>query len=155
MTFDVRLFQKKDSAQLLDMMRALAEFEHYIDDFDMDAQTLESWGLGRDPGFFIFVAVENSTLLAYAAAYTIPYTYDRKLTVVLKEMYANPEARGTGAAHAVMQAVIDHARSTGAARLHWLVLPDNQRAKSFYEKFGGQPDKSFEPWHITFSHKTL
>ena len=146
--FIIRTFIKDDIPHVLDMMRGLAVFEDYIDDFVVDAQTLIEWGLGADPKFHVFVADSGSELLAYAACYEIPYTYDQKPTLVLKEMFARPKARGTGAASGVMQAVIRKAKSIGAGRINWLVLPDNERAKKFYKKHGGSHDTDWHQWHI-------
>ena len=118
MLFEIRSFIRADIPALLDMMRALAVFEDYSDGFAIDAQTLADWGLCDDSKFHVFVADRGRGPEAYAACYEIPFTYDRKPTLVLKEMYANPKARGTGAASGVMQAVIDKAKSIGAARLN-------------------------------------
>lgn len=146
--FIIRSFAEADIPQLLEMMRGLAVFEDYIDDFVVDAQTLTEWGLGADPKFHVFVADQGGELLAYAACYEIPFTMDSRPTVVLKEMFAQPKARGTGTANCVMQAVIDKAKSIGAGRVNWLVLPDNDRAKSFYKKHGGSHDTDWHHWHI-------
>ncbi len=146
--FIVREFIHQDIPQLLEMMRALATFEGYIEDFVVDEQTLTEWGLGKNPKFHVFVAEQNSELLAYAACYEIPFTMDSRPTLVLKEMYALPKARGTGAAAATLQAVIGKANSIGAGRINWLVLPDNERAKNFYTKHGGKQDTNWHQWHI-------
>ena len=146
--FIIRPFTKDDIPQVLEMMRGLAVYEGYIDDFVVDAQTLTEWGLGTDPKFHVFVADQGGELLAYAACYEIPFTMDSRPTLVLKEMFAAPKARGTGAASGVMQAVIDKAKSIGAGRINWLVLPDNERAKKFYRKHGGSHDTDWHHWHI-------
>lgn len=148
--FIVRPFTKSDIPQLLDLMRRLAVFENYIDAFDIDGQILVEWGLCDDPKFHIFVADKDGELLAYAVCYEVPFTYDRKPTLVLKEMFAILKARGSGAAGGVMQAVIDKAKSIGAGRIKWLILPDNERAKTFYKKHGGSHDTDWHNWHITF-----
>ena len=148
--FIIRPFTAKDIPQLLDLMTGLAVFENYIDKFAMDAHILTKWGLGEKPKFHVFVADQGGELLAYAACYEIPFTMDCRPTLVLKEMFALPKARGVGAASGVMHAVIDKAKSIGAGRINWLVLPDNQRAKTFYKKHGGRPDHDWHHWHITF-----
>lgn len=51
-------------------------------------------------------------------------------------MYARPEARGNGAAAALVQAAIENARSEGATRFLLWVAAENQRARRFYEKLG-------------------
>ena len=144
----VKSFTADDIPQLLVLMRGLAVFEGYIDDFAVDQHTLIEWGLCADPKFHVFVAEQNGELLSYAACYEIPFTMDSRPTLVLKEMFALPKARGTGAASATLEAVIDKAKSIGAGRINWLVLPDNERAKSFYRKHGGKHDTDWDHWHI-------
>lgn len=63
-------------------------------------------------------------------------------------LFAVPHARGTGAASAALEAVIDKAKAIGAGRINWLVLPDNERAKKFYKKHGGKHDTDWHHWHI-------
>lgn len=146
--FTIRPFTREDIPQILEMMRGLAVFEGYIDDFVVDTQTLTEWGLGENPKFHVFVADQDGELIAYAACYEIPFTMDSRPTLVLKEMFALPKARGTGAAGGVMQAVIDKAKAIDAGRINWLVLPDNERAKKFYQKHGGSHDTDWHHWHI-------
>ncbi|HHL43157.1 MAG TPA: GNAT family N-acetyltransferase [Hellea balneolensis] len=147
--FIVRNMTRRDIPQTLELMRGLARFEGYIDDFKMDADTLVKWAV-EDDGFIVFVAARADEILAYASCYVISYTYDQKPTLVLKELYAKPAARGDGVAKAIFTAVKDKARALGAARLHWLVLPDNERAQKFYQKHGGRESKAWQNWEITF-----
>ncbi|MBC7974380.1 MAG: GNAT family N-acetyltransferase, partial [Myxococcales bacterium] len=81
-----------------------------------------------------------------AVVYAIPFTYDLRPTLVLKELFVAEPTRATGIGRALMTAVLAHARTTGCGRLQWDVLPDNHRAKAFYRRFGGQPDAAWERW---------
>lgn len=143
-----RSFEAKDVSTLLDMMKALAHFEGYLDDFNVTEETLRTKGLCSEPTFSAIVAENEAELIGYGVYYTIPFTYDLHPTIILKELYVTAEARGTGAG----QAIFDHIRRTakvaGAKRLQWLVLPSNHSAKAFYRKQGGQPDLAWERWHM-------
>jgi len=50
-------------------------------------------------------------------------------------MYVRPEARGSGAADAIMRALITHARAH-VRQLQLTVMADNARARAFYERHG-------------------
>lgn len=50
-------------------------------------------------------------------------------------MYVRPEARGTGAADAIMRALIAHARQH-VRQLQLTVMANNARARAFYERHG-------------------
>lgn len=57
---------------------------------------------------------------------------------VMWGMFVQPDARGTGLAAAMVQAVLDYA-SDHVEQVLISVIADNQRARRFYEKMGFQP----------------
>ena len=85
-------------------------------------------------------------LFGYAVVYLVPYTFDLRPSLVLKELYVGPTLRGTGIGHALMAAVLACAQERGCARLKWDVLPGNTRAQAFYRSVGGAPDSAWESW---------
>jgi GNAT superfamily N-acetyltransferase len=145
----VRSAGPADARQLLALMCQLARFEGYAANFAVTERDLVERGLGpvASPQFTAFVAEDaDGALRGYAVVYAIPFTYDLRPTLVLKELFVDAQRRGTGAGTALMAAVIEHARTTGCGRLKWDVLPDNERAKAFYRRFGGGPDAAWEHW---------
>lgn len=143
----VRDFQAADIPALLSLMRALALFEGYDQHFAVTADDLFTHGLGPDPLFGAKVAVSAAgDLVGMAVHHTIRWTYDRRPTLVLKELYVSEDWRGLGVGQALMQAVASYACTIGAPRLHWLVLPDNQAAMRFYRSLGGQPEAGWQSW---------
>jgi GNAT superfamily N-acetyltransferase len=83
-----------------------------------------------------------------AVHYAVSWTYDLRPTLVLKELYVDERARGSGVGKALMTAVIDEGRRIGAARLQWVVLARNDDAKRFYGRFGARHDHVWEPWRL-------
>jgi GNAT superfamily N-acetyltransferase len=146
--FAVRPFSRKDAAALLELMQMLAAFESYLDDFQVAAEDLIVHGLGNAPRFGAFVAEaeDSGHLVGMAVHYPIPWTYDMKPTLVLKELYVVEAWRGTGVGRALLKAVLGHAATLGASRLKWTVLAGNERARQFYRSIGGRPDVKWEPW---------
>jgi GNAT superfamily N-acetyltransferase len=55
---------------------------------------------------------------------------------VMEDLFVAPEARGQGAADALIEACADRARSHGAPVLTWETATDNHRAQSVYERVG-------------------
>lgn len=51
----------------------------------------------------------------------------------LQDLYVDPEARGSGAARALIEACEDAARAAGAFRLYWLTQEYNAPARSLYD----------------------
>src|ERR1700694_2717258 len=83
--FAIRPFAEEDAPALLALMRALAAFEDYLDDFQVSAADLVLHGLGDTPRFGAFVAqaAETGELVGMAAHYPIPWAYDMRPTLVL------------------------------------------------------------------------
>lgn len=145
----VRDFHAGDIPALLSLMRALAVFEGYDQHFAVTADDLAIHGLGPDPLFGAKVAVSAAgDLVGMAVHHTIRWTYDRRPTLVLKELYVREGWRGAGVGHALMRAVASHACAIGAPRLHWLVLPDNHVAMRFYRSLGGEPETGWQYWRM-------
>lgn len=55
---------------------------------------------------------------------------------VMEDLFVAPEARGQGAADALIEACADRARELGAPVLTWITAPDNHRAQAVYNRAG-------------------
>ncbi|GFE83864.1 hypothetical protein GCM10011487_58640 [Steroidobacter agaridevorans] len=149
----IRRAQASDAPQLLSLMQGLARFEGYDDRFAVTADVLIERGFSphRPPEFTAWVAELDAALVGYALIYVIPYTFDLRPTVVLKELFIDQAARGRNFGHGLMTAVIEHARSLNARLIRWQVLPDNEPAKRFYRQHGAAMDADWENWFIDLS----
>lgn len=138
-----------DAAALLVLMRALARFEGYLDQFRVTETDLLERGLvqGARQEFTALVADDGSGgLLGYAVVCSLPFTYDLLPNLLLKELYVEDARRGLGVGRALMAAVIAEGRARGCARLKWDVLQGNTKAQAFYRSLGGAPDARWEGW---------
>jgi len=145
----VRSAQPADAAALLSLMRELARFEGYLDQFRVSEADLLTRGLqgGEQAQFTAFVADDGAgTLTGYAVVYSVPYTYDLRPNLMLKELFVDAGARGQGIGHALMDAVLTHGRKIGCARLKWDVLATNASAQQFYRSLGGAHDTRWQGW---------
>lgn len=52
----------------------------------------------------------------------------------LQDLFTVPEARGQGAARALIDAVAEQARARGCAAFYWLTKADNDAARGLYDK---------------------
>ena len=99
----VRQFEQNDVAAVLALMRALAVFEGYDDKFHLTEADLITHGLGPSPRFGVFVAEREDAIVGIAVHYIIPWTYDLKPVVWLKELYVAEAARGMAVGHALVE----------------------------------------------------
>jgi GNAT superfamily N-acetyltransferase len=137
-----------DIPSLLSLMRKLAEFEGYADRFIITEPDLLARGfLPNRPGEFSAIAAEiQQTLIGYAVFYVVPFTFDLKPTVVLKELFVTPSARSQGVGSALFASVTQRAQMLGARLMRWQVLPGNESAMRFYQRMEGHRDVMWEHW---------
>jgi ribosomal protein S18 acetylase RimI-like enzyme len=57
---------------------------------------------------------------------------------VLEDLFVAPDARGRGAADALIEECAARAREHGAPVMTWLTAPDNHRAQAVYDRVGGR-----------------
>ena len=133
---------------MLRLMRSLAEFEGYADRFAVTEGDLIERGLSgkRDAQFVAWVLEADGLVRGYAVVYVIPFTFDLRPTVVLKELFVESAARRLGCGHDLFAQVIRYAQSINARLLRWQVLPGNEAAKRFYVRYGGRAEIDWESW---------
>ena len=145
----VRLAVREDVDRLLEVMRGLARFEEYIDDFAVTRESVLEHGFGDDRLFTAFVAEQDDDPVGMAVVYTIPWTYTLRPKVVLKELVVEEAVRNVGAGKALMAAVVSHARSIDAAELIWTVMVGNSAAEGFYRSLGASRDHKWNNWAVS------
>ena len=148
----VRDFERRDVPQLLVLMRGLAAYEGYLDDFAVSEDDLIAHGLGDAPKFSALVACRtgHDELEGMAVTYEIPWTYDMRPKVVMKELFVRDEARGSGVGHALIAQVFARARAINASQVIWTVLKGNKRAEAFYSGLGATADPLWDGWCKVF-----
>jgi GNAT superfamily N-acetyltransferase len=147
-TIVVRPFERRDVPEMLTLMRALAVFEGYIDRFRVTEVDLIEYGLNDSPRFGVFVGERDGKIAGIAVHYQIPWTFDMKPTVVLKELFVTEDSRGLGIGRALLDRMSSYASAIGASRIAWTVLPDNAAAKRFYASIGAEPETGWEHWTL-------
>jgi len=101
------------------------------------------WGWLRDPGH----EVEGLVALD-AAGQPIGIThfrpYSRPLMAVtacfLDDLFVDPEARGSGAAQALIGAVAEIAKARGWSLVRWITAENNYRARAVYDRLAVRTD---------------
>ena len=142
----VREAEPQDVPELLELMKALARFENYIDDFAVTEAAILRNGFGPDALFKAFVAQGKNLLIGMAITYPVLWTYTLKPKLVLKELFICDNARGEGVGRALIAQVKNHAIRIGADEISWTVMAGNEKAEAFYRQMGGQPDSKWLNW---------
>ncbi len=144
-TLKIRKAVESDIPSLLPLMRELAEFEKYSNDFAISEEVLREQGFRRSPpDFHCLIAEEGSSLIGFLVYYLVPFTYRAKPNLIIKELYVADGQRSKGVGNLLMKAVAREAEKTGCAMIKWWVAKWNERSVQFYERLGAQIDPD---WH--------
>lgn len=136
----IRPATETDIPALLPLMRALAEFEHYLDTFAVTEDVVRERGFRKSPpDFFCLVAEpEPGALVGMLVYYFVPFTAVAKPTLFIKELYVAPGARGRQVGERLMRAAAREARAHGCGQVRWQVADWNEGGRRFYERLGAR-----------------
>lgn len=94
-----------------------------------------SWLQDADEELQGFVAEDDQGRLVGLAHFR---EFSRPLSATrggfLDDLFVTPEARGSGAARALLAALADEARSRGWSVVRWITADDNYRARGLYDQ---------------------
>ena len=142
---EIRKAVEADIPNLLPLMRQLAEFEKYADDFAVTEHVLREQGFHRSPpDFHCLVAEEGSDLVGILVYHFVAFTYRAKPTLIIKELYIAGPHRSRGVGKLLMKAVAKEAAFTGCGMIKWWVAKWNERGIEFYKQLGAKIDSD---WH--------
>jgi GNAT superfamily N-acetyltransferase len=141
----IRPALEADIPNLLPLMRELAVFEKYDDEFAVTEEILLEQGFRRSPpDFYCLVAEKNGRLIGMAVYYFVSFTYRAKPNLIIKELYVAEKYRSQGVGERLIKAVATQAAKANCGRIKWWVAKWNVRSIQFYERLGASIDPD---WH--------
>lgn len=91
----IRKAVEADSDQVWVLMRDLAVFEKYIDDFAITAEIVKESGFHKNPpDFHCLLAEDNDKVAGMLVYYFLPYTAQNRPAIYMKELYVDEKYRG-------------------------------------------------------------
>ncbi|WP_425409271.1 N-acetyltransferase family protein [Hyphococcus sp.] len=88
----------------------------------------------NDGRFFSFVAEKKGRVIGFVHCLMHPVTWSAKNACYLEDLFIDPDARGGGAARALIEQVYDEARARECDQVYWRTQEDNKIARSLYDK---------------------
>jgi GNAT superfamily N-acetyltransferase len=132
----VRPARPGDVAEMVAMVRGLAEYERAADQVQIDESQLADALFGPAPRVFAHVA-EHDGVLAGMAIWFVNYsTWTGCHGIYLEDLFVRPAARRLGAGKALMTELARVAVARGYTRVEWAVLDWNEPAIAFYRRLG-------------------
>lgn len=133
----IRIATRDDSATLLDLIQALADYEHLEGPSEAARARLVEHGFGERPKFEALLAYLDEQPAGYALFFETYSTFLCKPTLYLEDLFVLPEYRSRGVGRAFFRFLAQLARERDCGRIEWTVLDWNEPALRFYRKLGG------------------
>ena len=138
MPLTFRPAEEKDTALLLTFIRALADYEHMLDDVVATEEILSDWLFQRRVAEAFF-AVEDGVEVGFALYFHNFSTFLGRGGIYLEDLFVLPEHRGKGYGKAILTRLAQIARERGCGRLEWACLDWNKPSIDFYLSLGAVP----------------
>jgi GNAT superfamily N-acetyltransferase len=140
----VRKGRKADAEQFVDLVLALAEFEH-LDPPTKQGRLRLIDDIFRRKKVNLLVASEGRRLVGYALYFYTYSSFVAKPSLYLEDLFVLREYRKRGIGFALFRKCVDIAVAEGCGRMEWAVLTWNEKALKFYEKLGA---RRMSDWYV-------
>ncbi len=134
MNFKVRKAEKKDAAEILRLIKELAEYEKALQEVKVSLEELENDGFGPNAIYSAFVAEAEGKIVGMALYY-IKYSTWKGKSIYLDDIVVNEKYRRYGIGGKLFEEVVKVTKAMGARKMDWQVLDWNEPAISFYKKY--------------------
>jgi GNAT superfamily N-acetyltransferase len=143
----IRKATAEDVPTLLDLIRALARYEHAEDKVQADAATLLSEGFGPRPAFEAIIAYVDGRPAGFALFFHNFSTWVGRRGLYVEDLYVEEWARKQGLGLKLLSELARIAVGRGCRRLDLSVLKWNP-ARAFYERIGLRHLDEWLPYRV-------
>ena len=136
---DIEPVTERDIDELLPLMQAYCDFyEAAPSDDELTGMVLELLEEPEVEGVQLIARDEDGRAVGFATIFWSWSTLQARRIAVMNDLFVAPEARGSGAAEALIEACRAEARARDAVRLAWQTATTNERAQRVYERVGAE-----------------
>ncbi len=143
MSLNIREATKKDSALILQFVKALASYEKAEHEVVATEASIADSIFGADSNTYALICERNGLPIGFAVYFFNYSTWQGRRGLYLEDLFVTPSERGCGAGKALLQYLARLAVENNCGRFEWSVLDWNEPAIKFYESLGA---KAKEEW---------
>jgi GNAT superfamily N-acetyltransferase len=140
--------EEKDTQLLMKFIRALAEYEHMLDQVVATEAILREW-LFEKRVAEAFFALEGETEVGFALYFHNFSTFLGRGGIYLEDLFVLPEHRGKGYGKAILARLAQIARERKCGRLEWACLDWNKPSIDFYLSLGAVPMDEWTVYRVS------
>jgi GNAT superfamily N-acetyltransferase len=148
-TFTIRPATVADVPIILELIRALAEYERAPNDVVATEEILQETLFGKRPAAEVLLVFENKIAAGFALFFHNFSTWLGRPGLYLEDLFVRPEDRGKGYGRALLIELAKIARERNCGRMEWAVLNWNEPAIEFYRKLGSKPMDEWTVFRLT------
>lgn len=149
MTVTIRRARPGDEAELVAMMRALADFEHALAECTVTEDQLQRALFGERATVYAHVAEVDGEPAAMALWFCNFSTWDGVAGIYLEDLYVKSEYRRLGLAKALLATLAKECVDNDYTRLSWAVLDWNSNAIALYDSVGGKQQSEWITYRVS------
>jgi len=147
--FEIRPAKEEDVPEILELIKALAEFENLSDEVVATEELLKITLFGINSPAEVQIAYDKNKTLGFALYFHTFSTFLGRPGIYLEDLYVRENARGKGVGEALLRRLAQRTREIGGGRLEWAVLNWNEPAIGFYQKMGAAPLEEWTTYRVT------
>lgn len=147
--FTIRPATVADVPIILELIRALAEYERAPNDVVATEQILQETLFGKKPSAEVLLLFENKVAAGFALFFHNFSTWIGRPGLYLEDLFVRPEHRGKGYGRALLIELAKIARERNCGRMEWAVLDWNEPAIEFYRKLDAKPMHEWTVFRLT------
>jgi GNAT superfamily N-acetyltransferase len=145
----IRAAGRDDVAVVLDLIRALADYEGLSHEVVADEASLATALFGERPVAEALIAECDGQPVGFAVFFHDFSTFLARPGIWLEDLFVRPQWRGRGIGRALLAFVARLAVERGCERLEWAVLDWNAPAIGFYRSLGADPLDDWTTFRVT------
>lgn len=149
MTIAIRRARPGDETELVAMMRALADFEHALDECTVTESQLHQALFGEHATVYAHLAEVDGEPAAMALWFRNFSTWDGVAGIYLEDLFVKSAFRRRGLARALLSTLAKECVTNDYTRLTWAVLDWNADAIALYDSVGGQPQNEWITYRVS------
>ena len=143
-----RFATEKDTALILDFIKALAEYEKMSGEVVATEELLREWIFEKKKAEVIF-AIEDGVEVGFALFFHNFSTFLGRAGIYLEDLFVKPEYRGHGHGKGLVRELARITVERGCGRLEWACLDWNKPSIDFYLSLGAQPMDEWTTYRLT------
>lgn len=145
---DIRIAEKSDVNLIMEFIKGIASYEKLLNEVKATPELLEEWLFEKKTGEVAFIMEKNKEV-GFVLYFHNFSTFVGKAGMYIEDLFVFPEYRGKGYGKALINHVIDKARSEGLGRVEWTCLDWNTPSIEFYKSMGAKAMDEWTNFRIT------